>query len=162
MTRLDQMDAALGTLQTRPLFAMNVAVGAIHDAGGPAGAGRRISDIAGGTIAGERLSGTILAGGTDWQTIRADGAALIDARIALRTDDDALIAMHYTGIRHGPPDILAEIARGEEVDPAAYYFRIVADFSTSAPRYEWLNRIVAVGIGHRLPEGPIYRIFEIA
>lgn len=161
MNGLDQIPAALATLRTRPLFVMNVAVGAIHTAGGPVGAERRISDITGGTVAGDRMSGTILPGGTDWQTVRGDGAALLDARIVLRTDDDALIAMHYTGVRHGPPAILAQIARGEEVDPDAYYFRIVPDFSTSAPRYEWLNRIVAVGIGHRLPDGPVYSVFEI-
>jgi len=161
MTSLDLVPPELRAVQTRPLFVMTVAVGAIHSAGGPAGAERRISDISGGTVSGDRLSGAILPGGTDWQTIRDDHAALLDARIVIRTDDDALIAMHYTGIRHGPPEVLARIARGEEVDPAAYYFRVVPDFATSAPRYEWLNRITAIGIGHRRADGPIYSIFEL-
>jgi hypothetical protein len=56
---------------------------------------------------------------------------------------------------------MARLGRGETVDPADYYFRIVANFATSAPRYEWLNRIAAVGTGHRLPAGPIYNLFEI-
>lgn len=79
----------------------------------------------------------------------------------MRTDDDALIAMRYSGIRHGPPELMARLARGEDVDPAAYYFRITATFATSAPRYEWLNRIFAIGVGHRRADGPVYTLFEI-
>lgn len=161
MTDLDHMPAALRTTNTRPLFAMTVAVDMVHAPGGPAGGERRIGDIGGGEFRGERLSGTILPGGTDWQTVRGDGAILLDARVVLRTDDDGLIAMNYGGIRHASPELAARIARGEEVDPASYYFRITASFATSAPRYEWINRIIAVGTGHRLAAGPIYNIFEI-
>jgi hypothetical protein len=85
----------------------------------------------------------------------------LDARILLRTDDDALIAMTYTGLRHGPAEIMARLSRGEPVDPDSYYFRIVAAFSTSDPRYDWLNRTVALGVGHRRPEGPVYAVHEI-
>jgi len=161
MNSFDSIPTALQTANTRPLFVMTVAVGAIHAPGGPAGAERRVGDIGGGVVTGDRLSGTILAGGADWQTARSDGAILLDARIVIRTDDGAAIAMSYTGIRHGSPDVMARIGRGEEVDPDSYYFRIVPSFATSAPRYDWLNRIVAVGIGHRLPGGPIYSLFEL-
>lgn len=161
MTNIDQIPATLRTVKTWPLFVMSVAVSGIHAPGGPLGAERRISDLSGGTFTGDRLSGTILPGGTDWQTIREDGTALLDARIVLRTDDDAVIAMSYTGIRHGPPEILAQIGRGEDVDPSSYYFRITPSFVTSAPRYEWLNRVIAIGMGHRLAAGPIYSVFEV-
>jgi len=149
-------------LRTRPLFLIEVDVAGLHAAGGPAGAERRIGDLPGGSFTGDRLSGIVLPGGTDWQTLRSDGAVLLDARIVLQADDDALIAMTYTGIRHGPAEVIAAIARGEPVDPASYYFRIQASFATSAPRYEWLNRILAVGVGHRRAKGPVYNLFEIA
>jgi prolyl-tRNA synthetase len=42
-----------------------------------------------------------------------------------------------------------------------YYFRIVASFETSSEKYGWLNNIVSIGVGHRLPEGPIYQMFEV-
>ncbi|MCJ8159088.1 DUF3237 domain-containing protein [Sphingomonas sp. LaA6.9] len=161
MTNPDLVPAELRELRSRPLFVMNVAVGAIHVTGGPVGAERRVSDLTGGTFSGDRLSGKILPGGTDWQTIREDGTALLDARVTLATDDGALIAMSYAGIRHGPADILARIGRGEDVDPGSYYFRIVPGFTTSAPRYEWLNRIASIGIGHRRANGPVYSVFEI-
>jgi len=161
MTGLDDLPESLRTLRTRPLFVLKVEVGDIQSAGGPPGAERRIAGVPGGTFAGERLSGVILPGGIDWLTASGDGATLLDARFALRTDDDALIGMSFTGIRHGPPDVIARVNAGEPVDPADYYFRIVPRFTTSAPRYEWLNRVIAVGLGQRLPSGPLYNLFEI-
>jgi hypothetical protein len=92
---------------------------------------------------------------------RADGATALDVRLVLKTKDDALIGMTYLGLRHGPPDVMARIDRGEEVDPASYYFRVSPFFETAAPNYLWLNRVVAVGIGHRTSGGPIYSIFEL-
>ena len=157
----DDISGTLGALNSRPLFVMKVQVAAIHATGGPAGAERRVADISGGTFAGDRLSGVILPGGVDWLTIGGDGATLLDARFVLRTDDDALIAMAFTGIRHGPPEVIARLNRGEPVDPSEYYFRIVPRFTTAAARYEWLNRIVSVGVGDRQASGPVYGIFEI-
>ncbi|RWB40365.1 MAG: DUF3237 domain-containing protein [Mesorhizobium sp.] len=148
-------------LHTRPLFSIRLAVDALLAVGGPEGNGRRIGSISGGTFKGDRLSGTVLPGGTDWQLLRGDGAVQLDARIVLKTDDDALIAMTYVGLRHGPPDVLERLNRGEPVDPGNYYFRIVPSFATSDHRYDWLNRIVAVGIGQRLPTGPDYSVHEI-
>lgn len=156
-----QAFAALGDLRARPLFVMRVGVDYIHAIGGPAGIDRRVGEMSAGRFEGERMSGVVLAGGADWQVARADGAVLLDARVVLRTADDATIAMDYSGIRTGPADVIARLGRGESVDPADYYFRIAPRFSTSDERYEWLNRILAVGIGHRLPEGPVYSIFEI-
>ena len=41
---------------------------------------------------------------------------------------------------------------------------IVVSWTNSLRRvaqYDWINRIIAIGTGHRLPDGPIYSIFEI-
>jgi hypothetical protein len=54
----------------------------------------------------------------DVETLRADGAMRPDVRLVLRTDDGALIFMHYAGVRHGMPEVMARIARGEVVPPA--------------------------------------------
>lgn len=161
MTTLPPIPAALQTLRTRPLFSLQVSVAPLQTPGGPDGAGRRIGDIPGGRFEGERLAGIVPPGGSDWQTLRSDGAVVLDARILLRTDDDALIAMTYSGLRHGPAEVMERLGRGEDVDPSAYYFRVQASFATSAPRYEWLNRVLAVGTGHRLAGGPVYNLFEI-
>ena len=124
-------------------------------------ADRRIGEIAGGYFEGERLRGEILTGGSDWQTVREDGAWMINVRMLMQTDDDALIGVTYTGLRHGPKEVIDAIGRGEPVSPMAYYMRIVPVFETAAHQYDWLNRVVAVAHGHRLSSGAIYNVFEI-
>jgi Protein of unknown function (DUF3237) len=110
---------------------------------------RRIIQITGGRVEGALLRGEVLPGGADWQIVAADGTALLEARYTLRTEDGALIYVRNNGVRHGPPEVLAAIARGEEVDPAKYYFRAVPVFETGDAKYDWLNRIVAVCSGVR-------------
>jgi hypothetical protein len=150
---------SLTSLEVRPLFAMRLDVGIVQKIGGQAVA--QVGVITGGSFAGDRLSGRVLDGGSDWQTIRTDGSVLLDCRLVLATADGARIAMTYSGIRAGPPDVLARLAKGAPVDPAEYYFRISPLFCTAAPTYEWLNRVLTIGTGHRLPEGPVYNIFEV-
>ena len=157
----EALPEALTHLQTRLLFAMRLEVRKPQLVGATPGPYRRVGVISGGSFDGERLSGEILEGGNDWQTVRSDGATTIDVRLVLRTGDDALIGMTYHGMRHGPPQVLQRIDSGEVVDPASYYFRISALFETSAARYAWINRIIAVGIGHRRADGPIYTLFEL-
>lgn len=152
---------ALKTLRTRELFVMRLDVRPLLVVGATPGPNRRVGVIFGGSFEGERLSGEVLDGGSDWQTVRTDGATTLDARVVLKTKDGALISMTYRGVRHGPPDVVARIDRGEVVDPASYYFRINPLFETSAARYDWINRIVAVGIGHRQADGPVYGVFEV-
>ena len=110
---------------------------------------RRIINITGGTVEGPVLSGIILPGGADWQVIREDGTAVLEARYTIKTRDDALIYVTNFGFRHGPPEVLASIAAGEEVDPALYYFRASPLFETSAPQYAWLNSSLAMTSGVR-------------
>ena len=64
-------------------------------------------------------------------------------------------------IRHGPPEAIAALGRGEVVDPGNYYFRTVPSFETSADTYAFLNRIITIGAGEARPDGAIHRIDEI-
>jgi hypothetical protein len=152
---------ALKAVRTRPLFVMRLEVRKLQIVGATPGAFRRIGVVPGGSFEGERLSGEVLDGGSDWQTVRADGATTLNVRLVLKTKDDALIAMSYQGMRHGPPDVVEKIEKGEAVDPASYYFRIIPLFETAAAKYDWINRLVAVGIGHRRADGPVYSVFEV-
>jgi hypothetical protein len=122
---------------------------------------RRVGLIPGGSFEGDRLSGKVLEGGSDWQTVRKDGTVIINARLMLQANDDAFVAVRYQGVRAGPPDVIARLDRGEAVEPTSYYFRTNLVFQTSAPQYDWLNRVVGVGLGHRFADGPIYSIFEL-
>ena len=102
-----------------------------------------------------------VSGGGDSTILRADGVLELDLRITLETDDGALIHMMSFGLRHGPPEVIAAIARGESVDPSTYYFRTTPRFETEHPKYAFLNRLLAVSSGDRRAEGPIYTIDEI-
>jgi hypothetical protein len=122
---------------------------------------RRIINITGGRFSGERLSGRVLPGGADWQLIRPDGVADLDARYTLETADGALIYVRNRGYRHGPAEVLRKLAAGEEVDASRYYMRTTPSFETADARYAWLNRIVCVATGARRPAAVELEVFEV-
>ena len=157
----DDLPEVLTAVKTRPLLVMHLNVRKLQIVGATPNSFRRIGVVFGGSFEGERLSGEVLDGGSDWQTVRADGATTLDVRLVLKTTDGAHIGMVYRGLRHGPPDVVKRIEKGELVDPTSYYFRIAPLFETAVTKYDWLNRIVAIGIGHRRSDGPIYSVFEV-
>jgi hypothetical protein len=157
----DSLPDVLRTVRTRPLFVMKLDVKPIVMVGATPGAFRRIGIVPSGRFEGERFSGHVLDGGNDWQVVRSDGSTTLDVRLVLNTDDGTLITMRYQGMRHGPGDVIQRLEKGDEVDPAHYYFRIAPTFEAPAGRYDWLNRIVAVGSGHRFRDGPVYSVFEV-
>ena len=122
---------------------------------------RRIINITGGRFSGERLSGRVLPGGADWQVIRSDGVADLDARYTLETSDGALIYVKNHGYRHGQPEVLKKLAAGEDVDPSLYYMRTTPLFETGDQRYAWLNRLICVGSGARKKSSVHLEIFEV-
>lgn len=148
-------------LRSEFLFTMTATVGSPIEVGTTPQAERRIFPIQGGDFEGPRLRGRVLHNGADWMNVRSDHVLVIDCRIALETHDGALIYMRYGGFRYGPPEVMAALARREPVDPSEYYFRVSATFETGRDDYSWLNQIVAVGVGRRVPSGPIYDIYEI-
>ena len=149
-------------MNTRLLMTMQVNVGTPQNIGAVPHGTRRTAPIGGGTFEGPRLRGTVLeAGSADWLLLRSDGVLELDLRCTLRTDDGALISMGSFGLRHGPPDVIAAIGRGESVDASMYYFRTLPRFVTAHQAYAFLNRLVAVASGERRPQGPIYTIHEV-
>ena len=127
---------------------LDVDVGDVSSLGdGPLGE-RRVVWILGGCFSGPAIRGEII-NGADWQIVRRDGAIDLDARYALKTDDGAIIQVNSQGLRHGPPEVLARLASGEDIDPSHYYFRALMRFETGHDRYDWLNRTLAVGTGDR-------------
>ncbi|HEY2512890.1 MAG TPA: DUF3237 domain-containing protein [Polyangiaceae bacterium] len=145
----------------RPLMTLQVKVVGPQKIGAVPHGTRVTAPIASGHFEGARLRGKVLPGGGDWTLLRSDGVLELDLRVTLETDDGALIHFASFGLRHGPPEVLAALARGETVDPTAYYFRTLPRFETSHPKYLFLNRLLAVASGDRRAEGPIYTIDEI-
>ena len=149
-------------MNTRLLMTLRVTVAPPQNIGAVPHGTRRTAPITGGDFEGPRLRGPVLPGASaDWLLLRADGVLELDLRATLRTDDGGLIYMRSFGLRHGPPDVMEALARGEAVDPAAYYFRTTPRFESAHPAYAFLNHRITVASGDRRAEGPIYTIHEL-
>jgi hypothetical protein len=123
-------------------------VGAVVSLGAAPPGERRYVPLTGGQVSGE-IEGRIREGGIDWQWQRADGVLDIAAHYVIETTDGALIEVQSTGLRHGPPDVMAALARGDAVPADAYYFRTAIRFTTGHANWQHLNRLLAIAVGRR-------------
>lgn len=130
------------------LFNLSAEVGELISLGaGPLGE-RRVVYIGTGSFEGPAMRGELI-GGADWQILRSDGALELDARYAIREQGGAVIQVLSQGLRHGPPEVMARLARGEDVDPESYFFRTVMRFETGDGKLAWLNKTIAVATAER-------------
>jgi Protein of unknown function (DUF3237) len=136
-----------------PLMQLEVEVGEVVSLGAVPTGERRVVTITGGRFVGQGelagWRGRVLAGGADWQLLRSDGVLEVDARYVLEDEQGARVQVTSQGLRHGPPEVIAALARGEAVDAALYYFRTALRFEASEPRLAALNRLIALGTGTR-------------
>ena len=142
-------------MQIRANVAEPLELGDIH------GVAKRIIRITSGSFEGPSLRGKVLDGGADWQTTRPDRVAVLYARGTLETDSGELITLENRGFRHGPPDLAARIAAGEQVPPSEYYFMTTPMFETAAPRLQWLNRTIFIGEGQREKSRVIINVWRV-
>ncbi len=112
----DDLPAALRDIRVMPLFVLRLSVRPLQIVGDTPGVFRRIGVVPGGSFSGARLSGEVLEGGSDWQSVRSDGSTTLDVRLVLETHDGALIGMTYGGVRHGPADVIARLEKGEAIE----------------------------------------------
>jgi Protein of unknown function (DUF3237) len=115
------------------------------------GGRKRFIAITGGTVAGPLLEGTVLPGGGDWQTIMPGGLTKVEARYFLKAADGTVIEVTNPGVRTGSPQVIERLAKGEDVDPSAYYFRTTPRFEVPAGKHEWMRRHAFVARGIRRP-----------
>jgi len=143
------------------IFGAHVTVGPPQDLGVFNKGRRRVVPITGGDFSGSELRGTVLPGGADWQLVRGDGVAELEARYTLRTDDGASIYVHNHALRHGPADVMEALAAGREVAPGSYYFRGATFFETSASRYAWLTKHIIICDGQRQPATVSLNFYQV-
>ena len=144
-----------------PMFRIHCEVANILDLGAAPFGHRRVVNLLGGTVSGAKLNGRVLPGGADRQIVAADGALEIHARYTIESDAGALIQVDSRGVRNGPPDVMARLSRGEDVDPALYYFRTVMRFTTAHPSTIWLTRILALAKGAREKNAVKLEVYEV-
>ena len=148
-------------LSATPIFTVHADLAAILRFGRTPYGERRVIDIEGGTVSGARLKGRILRGGADWQIIRTDGTADIQARYTIEADNGGLVLVLSEGLRHGPPHVMEKLGKGENVDPSQYYFRTVMRFETADPAHAWLNNILALARGAREAQSVRLDVYEV-
>lgn len=134
--------------QARGALGSPVPIGETSD-----GMRRIIPIMEGGQVEGPLIRGTLMGNAADWQLTRPDGVTVADAIYAIRTDDDVIIQIRNKGLRHGPPEIMARLAAGDDVDPADYYFRTIPEFIAPIGRYDWMNRSIFICSGARQAHG---------
>ena len=122
---------------------------------------RRVIPITGGTVIGPKLNGRILNCGADWQSIRQDGVAILDAQYLIETNDGVLIEVHNVGNRYGAPEVMARVAAGHAVAPGEYYFRTVPQFKVSEPQYQWMTKNIFLCSGERKKDAVILEIWMV-
>ena len=99
------------------VYRLEATLGEPLDLGDTAQGHRRIVPLTGGTFTGPEINGTLLPGASaDWQIVLPDGTALGDIRYTLQTDGGDLLYVQSRGVRHGSAEVLARLARGEDVD----------------------------------------------
>jgi hypothetical protein len=146
-----------------PLMQLSVEVGEVLSIGHVAQGERRVVAITGGSFDdGSGWRGEVLPGGADWQLLRSDGVLEVDARYVLQDTHGARVQVTSQGLRHGPADAIAALARGQPVDPSLYYFRTAMRFETAAGALQHLNQVVAVALGAREARCVRLRVFALA
>ena len=144
-----------------PMTRIHCEVGALVTLGPAKHGERRYVPLGGGTVAGPELNGTVVEGGVDWQVLRADGVLEIAAHYVIRTVDGALVEVQSDGLRHGPPEVMERLARGEPVPRDAYFFRTVVRFTTGASEWLHLNKVLALACGQREARRVLLDLYRI-
>ena len=144
------------------VYRLEASLGAPLELGETAQGRRRIVPLTGGTFTGPDLSGELVPGASaDWQTILPDGTTLGDIRYVLQTTAGDVIYVQSRSVRHGSPEVLARLGRGDDVDPGEYTFRTATQIETGGPGLDWLNKGVFVGVAGRQPAGVVYEIYLV-
>src|SRR2546427_5233333 len=121
---------------------------------------RRIVPQIGGTFEGPDVRGKLLPGvSADWQIVLPDGTAIADIRYTLQTDAGALLYVQSRGVRHGSPEVLERLGRGEDVDASEYTFRTSTQIETASRQLAWLNKGVFISVGGRSAGAVVYETY---
>lgn len=140
---------------------LRVKIGATVELGAGELGIRRMVPILGGSFEGPGIRGSVLEGGADWQLCAPSGLTMVDARYAIETDDGVRIEVRNRGVRHGPAEVLARIARGDKVDPSEYYFRTNPRFAVPDGKYGWMREAIFVGVAERYADLVVVRVWKV-
>ena len=144
------------------VYRLEANLGPALDLGDVASGRRRIVPLVEGTFTGPNFNGSLVPGvSVDWQIIQVDGTVIGDIRYTLRTDSGHLLYVQSRSVRHGTPEVLARLGRGEDVDASEYTFRTSTRIETAAADLDWLNKGVFISVAGRQPGGVVYETYLV-
>jgi len=79
---------------------------------------------------------------------------------ALLTDDGAVILVQTSGVRCGKKSVLNNLDN-PNVTARDYSMRVTIKLESGDPRYQWLNRLVAVGVAERKGNSIAYNAYAL-
>jgi hypothetical protein len=122
---------------------------------------RRIIPILGGTFEGPMMKGEVMDGGADWQIVRKDGVAELEAHYQIKTHDGVIIYIKNVGLRIASPEVTARLGKGEVVSPNEYYMATSLKFEAPHGKYEWLNNGIYFSKGIRNPDNVTIQVWKV-
>ncbi len=136
-------------------------VGPLPDVRGPLGT-RQYWELRQASLRGARIHADLAMRGGDWTRIGDDGFWRPDVRLQFRTQDDAIVLVHYAGLVEQNDAFRDAAQAGRETSFETSYMRIALQFETGAERYRWLTQHLFVAKGRLLStyelEYEVYRI----
>ena len=112
------------------VFSVSLTVSATHDVGNTQYGKRRQLDVSGGTITGDKLQGSVLSGGLDYELTLSNGAMEVEEVLVYKTSDNTSIFLRNCGVA----------AAGDQA------VRIVPDIEApTSSSFAWLNTTKLVG-----------------
>jgi hypothetical protein len=143
-------------VQIEKIFYIEVTCGDEINIGDIGNGEMNIYPITGGYFEGEKLRGSVMNFGADWNYMQhSNGIDIISTKYLLKTDDGAFISLSTRGICIESQEQIEMEMKGEFIDPETYYFRQHLFFETGADKYQWLNGIIAFAIVGFKPTGEI-------
>ena len=142
-------------------FTAHITLGTVQELGDTPHGRRRIIPITGGIFEGPAIKGTVEPGGADWQIIRADNVAELDATIHVKNRRWCAYLYKNKGYRHGPPEVIERLSKGEAVDPKEYYFRATPVFETASEKYNYLNKYIYIASGERKKDSVVIHFYKV-
>ena len=116
-----------------PVYRLEATLGETVDVGDTDHGRQRIVPLTGGTFTGPTINGELLPGASaDWQTVLPDGTAVGHIRYTLQPQGGDVAFVQSRGVRHGSAEVLARLARGEDVQASEYTFRTSTQIETAA------------------------------
>jgi len=156
------MSSPLPEPRLTKIFRLEANLGTVLDVGDVPQGRRRIVPLTSGSFVGPQLNGTLVPGASaDWQFVLPDGTALGDIRYTLLTDQGDALYVRSQGVRHGSSEVLARLARGEDVEASEYVFRTSTQIETATSDLDWLNKGVFISVGGRQSGGVIYEVYLV-